>query len=177
MKALLVVDAQNEFAPEGQRTVDRHDIAVARILDWVREFRSEALPIAWVLHHNKPHESKAFVPGTWGAKLSAGMGPQDGNGREQIFTKDVFGSFATPGLEEWLRRADVNELLITGFYTHMCVSTTTRQALMLGFDVSLDPEATEACALQHAVLGSQTAEEVRRYALMHLADMGAHITG
>jgi nicotinamidase-related amidase len=103
MLALMVVDAQNEFSSTGKRAVPDHTAALARIETLVRQARERGLPIAWVQHHNRPNESKAFVPGTWGAELSPGLGPQNGFGAEKLFQKDVFGAFGAAGLEEWLR--------------------------------------------------------------------------
>jgi hypothetical protein len=57
----------------------------------------------------------------------------------------------------------------------MCLSTTAREALIRGFDVSVDPDATGARDLEDAVLGRQTADEVRRSTLLHLTNMGVTI--
>ena len=175
MQALLVVDAQNEFSAEGLRPVPNHMDALSRIQFHVRQARAEKRPIAWVQHHNRLNESRAFVPGTWGAELSPGLGPQSNSGPEKLFVKDVFGAFTTTGLEMWLQEAGANEVLIVGFYAHMCVSTSTREALVRGFEVFLDPEATGARDLEDEVLGRQTADEVRRSAMLHLKNMGANI--
>ena len=81
MQALLVVDAQNEFSPRGLRPVPNHESAVRAILAHVTRARRERRPIAWIQHHNKPTESRAFVPGSWGAARSDGMGGrEDGAG-------------------------------------------------------------------------------------------------
>jgi nicotinamidase-related amidase len=74
-----------------------------------------------------------------------------------------------------LRSNDVSQVLIVGFYTHGCISTSAREALVRGFDVSVDPNATGATDMKHHLLGEQTADEVRRYALLHLANMGVTI--
>lgn len=172
MLALMVVDAQNEFSSTGQRVVPDHASALARIGALVQQARERGIPIAWVQHHNRPSESRAFVPGSWGAELSAGLGPRNGFGAEKLFVKDVFGAFGAEGLEKWLRANGVTQVLIAGFFTHMCVSTSSREALVRGFDVYIDPEATATRALEDPVLGKQSADEVRRSALLHLQDMG-----
>lgn len=173
--ALLVVDAQNEFSAAGQRAVPDHDAALAAIREQVERARAAKRPIAWIRHHNRPHESKAFVPGSWGAELSPGFGPRDGFGPERLFTKDVYGAFTGTGLEEWLRSLGVGKVLLVGFYAHMCVSTSAREALVRDFEVAVDPDATGACDLDHPTLGRLSADEVRRSALMHVAHMGAAI--
>lgn len=172
MQALLVVDAQNEFSPRGQRAVPNHAEALARIRLQVERARREHRPIAWIQHHNRPDESPAFVPGSWGADLSPGLGPRSGAGPERLFQKEVFGAFTGSGLEEWLRSLGADAVLVVGFYAHMCVSTTSREALVRGFEVAIDPEATGSRELEDVVLGSLSAGEVRRTALLHLAHMG-----
>lgn len=171
-QALLVVDVQNEFSPKGLRPVPNHAEALEHIRFRIREAREAKQPIAWVIHHNKPTESRAFVPGTWGAELSPGLGPEPGFGPEQRFRKDVFGAFTGTILEAWLHTVGAESVLIVGFYTHMCVSTTSREALVRGFDVAVDPDATGACDLIDELLGQQSADAVRRSALLHLQNMG-----
>jgi nicotinamidase-related amidase len=175
MQALLVVDAQNEFSATGLRTVPNHDEAIAAIRAQVERARELGTPIAWVQHHNRPTESHAFAPGSWGAELSPGFGPQAEYPTERLFQKDVFGAFTGTGLEAWLRGLEVTEVLIVGFFAHMCVSTSAREALVRGFDVTIDAEGTGAHDLDDELLGRQSADEVRRSALLQLADMGATI--
>ncbi|MGH9600785.1 MAG: isochorismatase family cysteine hydrolase [Terriglobales bacterium] len=175
MQALLIVDAQNEFSSSGLRPVPNHSSALRRIQVHVEQARADKRPIAWVQHHNRPNESRAFVPGTWGAELTPGMGPQATFGPEKLFVKDVYGAFTATGLGEWLHAVGATEVLIAGFYAHMCLSTAAREALIRGFEVFLDPEATGARDLEDSVLGRQTADEVRRSTLLHLTNMGAKI--
>jgi len=174
-QALLVVDAQNEFSPRGLRAVPNHAEAMEAILASVDRARSSGNPIAWVQHYNKPNESRAFVPGTWGAELSPGLGTKPGFGPERLFTKDVFGAFTGTELEDWLASIGVTEVLIVGFFAHMCVSTSAREALVRGFDVRVDARGVGAHDLEDDLLGRQSADEVRRSALLQLSDMGVTI--
>jgi len=171
--ALVVVDAQNEFSVGGKRPVPNHSAALEAIQHQVARARRERRPIAWVRHYNKPHETPAFARGTWGARFSPGLGPQTGFGIEALFEKEVSGAFTGTMIEEWLHFNRVQSVLIVGFYAHMCLSTCAREALSRGFQVLLDPEATGSCDLESEFFGKQTADEVRRSALLHLTNMGA----
>jgi nicotinamidase-related amidase len=175
MKALIIIDVQNEFSAEGKRPVPSHRAVVAVISEKVSQARTEGLPIAWIMHFNRPDESPAFVPGTWGAELVEGFGPEKGSTREVLFEKDVYGAFTGTQVGQWLTLRDVNEVEIMGFYTHGCVSTTTREAIMAGLGVHLDIRATGTCAIEHKILGALGADEVKRSALLQLANMGADI--
>jgi nicotinamidase-related amidase len=176
MQALIIIDGQNEFSSNGRRPVPNFADAVQAIADRVAEARRENRPIAWVRHFNKPEESPAFVPGTWGAEFHAGFGPQQGRSLESEFQKNVYGAFTGTAIGDWLEQLGANEALITGFYTHGCLSTTAREAIMKDLVVSIDPDATGACDLSHEEFGSLSADEVRRSALLQLASMGAGIT-
>jgi nicotinamidase-related amidase len=175
IEALVVVDAQNEFSAGGKRTVPNHPAALTAIRRQVARARQEGKPIAWVRHYNKPHESPAFLPDTWGAEFSPGLGPKSGFGPETVFTKEVYGVFTGTMIHEWLGVYEVQSLLVVGFFAHMCLSTSAREALSRGFHVSLDPEATGACDMEHELLGRQTADEVCRTALLQLTNMGASV--
>jgi nicotinamidase-related amidase len=176
MQALIVVDVQNEFSATGQRPVPNHSEALEHIRLRIQQARQLCQPIAWIIHYNKPSESRAFVPGTWGAEPSPGLGPALGFGPEKRFEKNVFGAFTATGLEEWLRTLGAQSLLLVGFYTHMCLSTSAREALVRGFEVAIDPNATGARDLADEILGHLTADEVRRSALLHLQNMGVTMT-
>jgi len=174
-EALIVIDAQNEFSATGLRPVPNHASALEVIMEHVAVARARQQPIAWVQHRNRPDESRAFVPGSWGAALSPGLGPLTGFGPEALFEKDVYGAFTDSGLEDWLRQHGVHSVTLVGFYAHMCLSTSAREALVRGFEVVVDPNATGARDIEAEALGRQTADEVRRSALLHLSNMGVRL--
>jgi nicotinamidase-related amidase len=175
MQTLLVVDAQNEFSAQGLRPVPNHAEALHAIRWRVAEARQEGRPIVWVRHHNRPDESRAFVPGSRGAAFSPGLGPLPERRAEVEFVKDVFGAFTGTAVGTWLEAQRSHEVFIVGFFTHMCVSTTAREALMRGLRVAVDPNATGAFPVRHELLGEQSAEDVRRTALLHLSHLGVRI--
>jgi nicotinamidase-related amidase len=175
METLVVVDAQNEFSPDGKRPVPNHASALEVIRRRVDVARHEGRPIAWIRHHNRPDEAPAFLPGSWGAELSPGFGPVSGYGPEVELQKDVFGAFSGTELESWMESGGSDAVLLVGFYAHMCLSSTARECLMRGLTVSVDPQGTGGCDLEHPLLGKETADEVRRSALLHLSQLGVRI--
>ena len=175
VEALVVVDAQNEFGPGGQRTVPNHAEALRVIVHRIEEARGEGRPIAFVRHHNVEPDATAFVPGSWGAEFSPGIGPAEGRKDEAEFVKDVIGAFSSTDLEGWLRARGCDSILLVGFYAHMCLSTSAREAYIRNFAVAVDPDGTASRAIHHDLLGDQSAEEVRRTALLHLTSLGVSI--
>ncbi len=111
----------------------------------MEDARREGRPIAWVRHHNNPGESPAkpaFIAGTWGAEFSPGLGPLADSDNEAEFVKNVFGAFTGTNIGSWLEKLGSDDVLLVGFFAHMCVSTTAREALMRGLRVSIDPDGT-----------------------------------
>jgi nicotinamidase-related amidase len=181
MQTLVVVDAQNEFSADGQRPTPHHAQALEAILQRVADARREGRPIAWVRHHNAPADNPsgrppAFVRGSWGAEFSPGLGPQAGRAAEAEFVKEVYGAFTGTNIGAWLDDLGSDDIMLVGFFTHMCVSTTAREALMRGLHVAIDPDGTGSFPWRHPLLGEVSADEARRTALLHLHHMGASVT-
>ncbi|MFL5740175.1 MAG: cysteine hydrolase family protein [Flavisolibacter sp.] len=175
MIALLVVDAQQEFSSQGKRPTENYHEVIQAIQQRVHFARSHHQPIAWVRHFNRPNESPAFIPESWGAKYSDGCGPLRTSNLEKEFLKNVYGAFSGSFLHDWLENNKVTAVLLVGFYAHGCVSTTAREAIMLGYEVQIDPTATASCAMKDDYLGALTADEAHHSALLHLLNMGAKL--
>ncbi|WP_184549806.1 cysteine hydrolase family protein [Mucilaginibacter sp. FT3.2] len=175
MTAFIIIDVQNEFSAKGKRPVPDHPLVIEVIRAKVEQARENETPIAWVKHYNLPTESVAFVPGTWGAEFVEGFGPLTSASNEKLFEKNVYGAFTGTDIGPWLASLSVDKVVIMGFYTHGCVSTTSREAIMKGLEVFLDPETTGTCAMEHPLLGTLSASENRRAALLQLENMGAVI--
>ena len=91
------------------------------------------------------------------------------------FVKEVIGAFTDTGLDEWLRGRGCDSVILVGFFVHVCLSTSAREAYVRGYSVSIDPDGTDARPLSHEILGEQSADEVKRTALLHLAALGVAI--
>ena len=67
---------------------------------------------------------------------------------EIVVEKDVNSGFIGTSLEVQLRRGGINRLVIAGFFTNMCIETTTRMAGNLGFDTYL---VHDCCATSNRI--------------------------
>lgn len=175
MRAYIIIDVQNEFSDKGKRPVPGHKQLTTYILQQVTAARQSGYTIAWIKHFNKPAESPAFVPGTWGACFSEGIEPLTDSDNECVFEKNVYGAFTGTTLNNWLKQKQIDEVFVMGFYTHGCVSTTAREAIMEGYTVIVDSNGTGTCSIVHPLLGELTATDSKKAALMQLAEMGAII--
>lgn len=173
--ALLIVDVQNDFCPggalqilEGDRVVEPINRALQYFIaaglpvlasrDWhtpdSRHFRDFGGP--WPVHCVQGSEGAAFHPalrlpeGT--VVISKGINPEmDGYSAFEGVTVDG------RTLAELLSELKVRRLYICGLATDYCVLCTTREALRIGFKVSVLSDAVagvdivqgeSACALE-----------------------------
>ncbi|MBB1202194.1 isochorismatase family protein [Enterobacteriaceae bacterium 89] len=68
---------------------------------------------------------------------------------EVMFQKHVHNAFTDTGLDVWLRRRDINHLIICGIRTEQCCETTARVAFDLGYQVTFVTEATLTFPMTH----------------------------
>ena len=100
------------------------------------------------------------------------MAPQDG---EVVIEKTLPNAFADTDLKTKLDAASNSDLIIVGFMTHMCVSSTARAAIDHGFRVTIDADACATRALPDGLGGLVDAETLHNVALTELSDRFAII--
>jgi nicotinamidase-related amidase len=140
--ALVIIDVQQEyFAPVGRLPLPQGPDAVKQIvrtLDWARD---RGLPVFHIVHESQRPNASIFAPGSPGLAIHPDVKPAAG---EPIIQKHLPGAFTGTPLEEELKKRGVEQLVIAGFMTQMCVDTTTRQAAHLGYKVTVLSDATAA---------------------------------
>ncbi|MDA8345472.1 MAG: cysteine hydrolase family protein [Thermaerobacter sp.] len=138
--ALLVIDAQQEyFRPHGRWVVTGGEEALAQIETLLAAFRGEGLPVFHIVHEALDPQSPVFRAGSEGQKMHPALSVQPG---EHLIKKHFPGSFTETPLAAYLRRAGVDTPFITGFMTHVCCDTTTRQAAERGLHPVFVSDAT-----------------------------------
>jgi nicotinamidase-related amidase len=172
VEALVVIDAQNDFSPEGAYPASGYTEAVEVIRRAVDDAHAAGRPVIWIRHEN-PHRNGRFEPGSWGAELDPGLAPLAEG--DPVLTKTVFGAFTGTPLEQTMRESGADSIRLAGFLTHMCVSTTAREALMLGLPTVLQADGCGSRAIEGPGIGRVDGDEAHRVALLHLASMGATI--
>ena len=135
--ALLVIDVQQGFS-DPSWGVRNNPEAEANIRNLVAAWRKTGRPVVHV-HHDSSSSNGSFVPGTTGNAPKAEAAPLAG---EPVYHKTVNSGFIGTTLEQDLRTSGIDTLVIVGFTTQHCVSTTTRMAGNLGFHTYVVADAT-----------------------------------
>jgi nicotinamidase-related amidase len=148
-KCLVIVDLQNDYFPGGKMELFGIEAAAenARIL--LTEFRKSKAPVIHIQHISIPPNAFFFLPGTEGAKLNDRVSPQEG---EAVVVKNYPNSFRDTSLLETLRNMRINDLVICGAMSHMCIDATTRAAFDLGFNCFV---AENACATMDLIFNNK----------------------
>jgi nicotinamidase-related amidase len=165
--ALLLVDIQKEYFPGGKvplKGPEEASLNARRLLD---SFRETGRPVVFIQHMNTRAGAATFLPGSQGSEIHPNIQPQAG---ECIIQKHFPNSFRETSLLEYLRGQAVEQLVICGMMTHMCIDTTTRAAVDLGFPCLI---AGDACATRDLTYDGQTvpAEQVHAAFLAALNGM------
>jgi nicotinamidase-related amidase len=169
---LVLIDVQNEYV-DGKLALPDARPALKVIAGLLHRARVQDAPIFHVVHKGGAGTGKAFDPETRGFEVADDAAPV---GAETVVEKGLPNAFANTTLLDLVRATGRKELILAGFMTHMCVSSTARAALDLGFRTTI---AADACATRDLpdALGGEplSAAAIHRAALTELSDRFAVI--
>ncbi len=149
-RALLLIDIQKDYFAGGRHPLVGMDAAsdtAARILAATRD---DERPVFHVRHEFASDAAPFFHPGSDGATIHDIVAPRDG---EPVVTKGAVNAFVGTDLHERLRAADVDELVIVGAMSHMCIQAATRAAADLGYACTV---VHDACATSDLTFEGRT---------------------
>jgi len=139
-RALIVVDIQNDYFPGGAHPLVGPEAAAQQARVLLDGFRDSGETIVHMQHVWDEPDAPFMRPGTEGVEIHELVAPAEG---ETVLQKAHPNSFLETGLESFLRGRGVDELVVCGMMTSMCVDATVRAAADLGFTTSV---AHDACA-------------------------------
>ena len=156
-QAFVMIDIQNDYFEEGANPLVNSVQAAENAKRILEYFRKGKLPIIHVKHLATRPDATFFIPDTHGAEIYHTLQPING---EKVIVKNYPNSFRGTDLLEYLKALEVEELIICGMMTHMCVDATVRAAKDFGFNCKL---VADACATKDLeILGKAVkAEDVQ----------------
>jgi nicotinamidase-related amidase len=166
---LVIIDAQNEYR-SGALPLTGVDAALGEIEALLKRARAAGAPVIHVQHKGRP--GGAFDLEDERGRIMREAAPECA---EPVVQKPLPNAFADTDLAEKLEEAGRKQLVIAGFMTHMCVSSTARAALDHGYRVTVPAAACATRDLPAPDGGVMTATDLHRAALTALADRFAII--
>lgn len=164
-RAVIVVDIQNEYFPGGKLVLTDIDLAAANAARLIRAARAHSELLIHIRHEMPDAAAPIFTPGSDGVQIHSSVSPE---GDEPVILKHYPNSFLGTDLKERLDALGVEELVIVGAMSHMCIEATTRAAADFGYKVTV---AHDACATLDLEFNGQTvpAAQVHATAMAALA--------
>lgn len=166
---LLLIDCQREYI-DGQLPLLGVNDALREVGLLTERYREAGSPIVHVLHRGA--EGGLFDRDAQGGQVAPEATPTVG---ESIIDKTMPNAFADTKLEETLKGFGRTNLIVAGFMTHMCVSTTVRAGIDLGYAFTVVGNATASRDLPIPGGGVVDAATVQKASLAAIADRFAVI--
>lgn len=162
---VLIIDAQNEYVT-GKLPLPGVENALRNIDFLLKAARLANTPVVHVQH--KGRAGGLFDPDTPAFDLAPQAAAVSSEARVE---KALPNSFAGTNLQDVLMKTGRKSLIVAGFMTHMCISSTVRAALDLGYRSTVIADASGTRDLPDPTGGNFIpAAELHRAALAGLAD-------
>ena len=161
--ALIVIDVQESFRRRPYWRDEEVPGFIARLQSLLDRCRQRRIPVLQVFHAESPDDpANAFARASGLVRTMAELDLS----ADEVFYKEVhsamFGKAADgTTLEQWLRRHDMDEIVVTGIRTEQCCETTTRHASDLGFGVRYVTDATLTFPMQSRAGREYSTAEIR----------------
>ena len=149
-RALLIIDIQRDYFPGGRHPLVGPEAAAANAGRVLSAFREAGEPVVHVQHAWDAPDAAYLAPGTPGFEIHDAVRPE---GEEPVVVKAEPNAFAGTDLDERLRGLGVDELVVAGMMSSMCVDATVRSAVERGFRATV---VHDACAAPDLRYGEET---------------------
>ncbi|MBM3604199.1 MAG: cysteine hydrolase [Alphaproteobacteria bacterium] len=127
-RAIIVVDLQNEYWPDGGLPLENIEDAAANAARVIAHAR-KAGDLVVNVRHEMPG-GPVFLPGSNEAAIATAVAPAED---EPVITKNYPNSFRETGLKGLLEEKAIEEVVVVGAMSHMCIDATVRAANDLGY--------------------------------------------
>jgi nicotinamidase-related amidase len=162
--SLVLIDFQNEYLA-GPIAVAGAAEAIANGAMLLKAARESGAPVIHIAHRGRA--GGLFDRTAERGQIVPGLAPLAG---ETVIEKGLPNAFAGTDLKSHLEAAGRKELILCGFMTHMCVSSTARAALDHGYRVTIEASSCGTRDLPDGTGGVIPAATVHAVSLAALAD-------
>jgi nicotinamidase-related amidase len=135
-KALVVIDVQEGMQAE-KGAYDGAGV-IERIADLLERARKSGTKIIYVQHDGGAEPGHPLAKGTPGHAIHHAIAPKAG---EAVVVKTQCSAFLGTTMNETLKKAGIDHLIVCGMQTEYCVDTSVRAAKEHGYKVTLVSDA------------------------------------
>ncbi len=139
-QGLILVDIQTDYFSGGNFELVGTAQAAENARKLLHKFRDKQSPIFHIQHISQQPGATFFLPDTRGTEINESVVPQRD---EIVIVKHFPNSFRDTHLLQHLKDIAVEEVILCGAMSHMCIDATTRAAFDFGFQCVV---IEDACA-------------------------------
>jgi nicotinamidase-related amidase len=169
--ALVMIDCQNTYR-RGVMQLEGAEEAITEAARVLARARAAGIPVFHIMHdagQGSPYDVTAEI-----GQISDEVAPAAG---EPVIVKHYPSSFFQTDLSAQLEKAGRPDLVLAGFMTHMCVSSTARDAFNLGYRPTIVASATATRDLPVPGGTPVPATTLQAATLAGIADLFAVVVG
>ena len=167
--SLVLIDIQNEYL-SGPVALPGADVAIANAAMLLARARKAGAKVFHIAHRGRP--GSLFDRSAPRGAIVPALAPL---ADEPVIEKELPNAFAGTDLKARLDASGHRNIVLAGFMTHMCISSTARAALDLGFRVTIDADSCATRDLPDGRGGVIAAATLHEVALVELSDRFAVI--
>jgi len=167
--ALVLIDLQNEYVG-GPIALPDANGAIASAGRLLARARENGTPIFHIAHKGRP--GGLFDRTADRGAIVSALAPLPG---EPVIEKGLPNAFAGTDLQAQLSATGRKDIILAGLMTHMCVSSTARAGLDLGYRITVDADSCATRDLPDGRGGTIAASTIHEVALAELSDRFAII--
>jgi nicotinamidase-related amidase len=161
---LVLIDFQNEYLSGPIAVANAHP-AIAGAAQLLKAARDNGAPVFHVAHKGRP--GGLFDRASERGQIIADLFPV---ASEVVIEKSLPNAFAGTDLKSRVEATGRSNVILCGFMTHMCVSSTARAAIDHGFRVTVEASSCATRDLPDGMGGVIPAATVHEVSLAELAD-------
>jgi len=167
--ALVMIDCQNTYR-KGLMQLTNVEPAIIEAKKLLTRARVLNIPIIHIQHDagvGSPYDITAEI-----GAICDEVAPING---ETVIVKNYPNAFIHTTLDQHLKTLGINNIVLAGFMTHMCINSTAHGGFNLGYTVTVVASATATRPLEAANGKVLSAEEVHEAAIASTRDLYAAI--
>ncbi|WP_020405190.1 cysteine hydrolase family protein [Hahella ganghwensis] len=161
--ALLVIDVQESYKHRDYWDESGFNAYAEKQNQLIGAARNKGWPVIFILHNE---ETGVFSPESGYVRL---MDFLDKRTDDPVFNKYAHNAILKTGLQEWLQKRGIENLVVSGIRTEQCCETTTRVASDLGYGVEFVLDATLTFPMRHPLTGDLVSvEQIQKHTALVL---------
>ena len=160
---LIVIDLQNDYLPDGKLPLSGIEAATANAAKVIADARAKGVTVFHVRHESLSSDAPLFAADSSGAQIQTRVAPIEG---EPVIVKRHINAFRETDLKQQLDQHGIDDIVVIGAMSHMCVDACVRAAVDMGYPVTV---LHDACATLDLEFNGVTTPAAQVHAAMMAA--------